>query len=147
MGVPIEAILNRKGRDVVTVRPDATVADAADILAAHNIGALVVSTDGETLEGIVSERDIVRRLADTGSHCLELSVSDVMTEVVSTATGDETADELMQTMTTQRHRHIPVVKGGKLAGIVSIGDVVKSRMDELEIETEALKDYVTGSSY
>lgn len=147
MAVSIDAILNRKGHDVATIAPEATVAAAADLLRQHRIGALVVSRDGSAVDGIVSERDIVRRLSDVGAGCLELTVGEVMSTEVTTCSGGETADDLMGIMTEGRHRHVPVVKEGELAGIVSIGDVVKSRMDELETEAEALKEYVTGSKY
>ncbi len=147
MTVQIGAILNRKGTDVVTIQPDATIDQAARRLQEHDIGALVVSSDGEHVEGIISERDIVRQLATRGAECLELPVREVMTTEVQTCGRDATADDLMATMTTRRIRHVPVFEEGRLAGIVSIGDVVKSRMDELEIKAGALEDYVTGSGY
>lgn len=147
MATRVAAILERKGTDVVTVTTEATVADAARALAEHGIGALVVSPDGAAVAGVVSERDIVRRLADIGPDCLLESITEVMTADVTTCTRDQTADALMQTMTDSRVRHLPVVEDGRLGGIVSIGDVVKSRMDELETEAETLQEYVTGSSY
>lgn len=141
----VSSILSRKGREVVTITPDATVSAAVDLLTEHNIGALVVSRDGRTVEGIVSERDLVRQLSASGAEALGWSVRDVMTAEVMTCTGETTVDELMATMTERRIRHIPVVEGGILIGLVSIGDVVKCRVVELEVETQALSDYVTGS--
>ena len=143
----VSVILERKGSDVATISPDATLADAVTLLAERGVGALVVSTGGGSVDGILSERDIVRRLATDGQDTLRLLVRDAMTAEVRTCTRATTVDELMATMTERRIRHVPVVVDGRLAGIVSIGDVVKSRMDELEIETEALHDYVTGSGY
>lgn len=147
MTVRVAVILARKGDDVATIRPGATVAEAARTLAEHDVGALVVSSDGRTVEGIVSERDIVRRLAESGAATVRVSVADVMTADVTTCGSDATVDELVATMTNRRVRHVPVVDQGGLAGIVSIGDVVKSRMDDLETQTETLSEYVTGSSY
>ncbi len=147
MAIPVAAILDRKGRNVVTIQPDATVDEATRLLAEHNIGALVVSQSGDEVEGIISERDIVRQMAEVGGEVGGLTVRDVMTAEVTTCTRDMTSDDLMATMTAGRIRHVPVLQDGKLGGIISIGDVVKSRIDELEIETESLKEYVTGSSY
>lgn len=147
MSVQVGAILERKGSDVVTVASQTTLADAARRLAEHGIGALVVSDDGRVLAGIVSERDIVRRLAAAGADCLRQTVGEVMSSPVTTCTRATTTDELMSLMTESRIRHVPVVEDGQLVGIVSIGDVVKSRIDELEIQSEALREYVTGSGY
>jgi CBS domain-containing protein len=147
MTVRVGVILARKGSDVATIRPGATLAEAARTLAEHNIGALVVSDDGRTVEGVLSERDIVRLLARAEGDRMTVTVAEVMTTDVTTCGRDTTADELMVTMTGRRIRHVPVVEDGHLAGIVSIGDVVKSRIDELETQAEALQDYVTGSSY
>ncbi len=148
MTIPIAAILDRKGRDVLTVRPDATVADAADVLGEHGIGALVVSADGDRVEGIISERDIVRRIAADGPAILEARVDEVMTADVTTCAPTATADQLMSAMTEGRMRHVPVVDDrGRMVGIVSIGDVVKSHIDELEVQAESLQEYVTGSGY
>lgn len=143
MSVQIAAILDRKGSEVRTVPRQASVTDAVNALAEHGIGALVVSDDGRTVDGIISERDIVRRLASDGADCLDRRVEEVMTEDVTTCPPHVTADELMGTMTEGRIRHVPVVEDDEMVGIVSIGDVVKSRIDVLEIEREALKKYVT----
>ena len=147
MATRVSMILDNKGADVATIAPDATISEAVEALRADNIGALVVSPDGQAVEGILSERDIVRRLAEAGTDCLDLRVAEVMTTEVATCRKQDTADELMALMTSRRFRHLPVVEDGALAGIISIGDVVKSRIDQLETEAESLKEYVTGSAY
>lgn len=147
MSVSVRIILQRKGADVVTVASDVSIADAAEVLKEHNIGALVVSDDGESVAGIISERDIVRQLVEDGPGTLGLPVAEVMTAEVSTCGPDDQVDDLMGTMTTSRIRHLPVMEDGRLSGIVSIGDVVKSRIDDLEIQAQSLKEYVTGSGY
>jgi CBS domain-containing protein len=140
-----DQILQRKGRDVSTVAPDLTVRAAAEAMAAANVGALVVSPDGTSLAGIVSERDIVRRLAADGPGLLDQPVSALMQSEVHTCTGSDTIDQLMHRMTEHRIRHLPVVADGALAGIISIGDVVKTRVDELETEKSQLVDYIRGT--
>lgn len=140
----ISEILRRKGDSVVTITPDATVRDLLRRLAEYNIGAVVVSRDGHTIEGIVSERDIVRRLVD-GSGVLDAPVSSIMTSDVHTCGPNDTVDQLMRLMTEQRFRHVPVVAAGTLIGLVSIGDVVKSRIGELEFEREQLEHYIAGA--
>lgn len=137
-----DQILERKGRDVSTVAPDTLVRAVAEAMAAANVGALVVSSDGSTLIGIVSERDIVRRLADDGPELLDRPVSDLMQSEVHTCKGSDNVDELMHLMTEHRIRHLPVVADGALVGIISIGDVVKTRVDELETEKNQLVDYI-----
>jgi CBS domain-containing protein len=144
MSGTVAVVLARKGREVVTVRPDAAVAAAIGALAEHGIGAVVVSADGRAVDGILSERDVVRRLAALGHDGLDRPVADLMQREVVTCAPDTTLEEVMRTMTDGRFRHLPVVEGGALAGIVSIGDVVKSRLDELEVQAEALEGYVTG---
>jgi CBS domain-containing protein len=139
----INSILNHKGDDVATVAPDSTVADAVRALVDHGIGSLVVSSDGQTVEGILSERDIVRALSAHGAGTLDDPVNRLMSGDVVTCTREDTVDSLMATMTDKRVRHVPVVEDGVLAGIISIGDVVKHRVDELESETRHLKDYIT----
>jgi CBS domain-containing protein len=136
-----EVLAGKAMKDVITIRPDATVRELIHALADHNVGALIVSTDGETVEGIVSERDVVRRLRDD-EGVLASSVSDIMTTEVRTCTGNQAVNELMQIMTEGRFRHLPVLSEGKLTGIVSIGDVVKHRMSELEFERDQLDKYV-----
>ncbi|MFG2072870.1 CBS domain-containing protein [Nonomuraea maritima] len=138
----IGTILRAKGSDVTTVTPEATVRELLDKLASRNIGAVVVSSDGVTIRGIVSERDVVRRLCDRGAALLDAPVSEIMTTEVHTVEPGENVDSLRQTMTTQRFRHMPVVEDGRLVGIVSIGDVVKSTIEELETEKASLVDYL-----
>ncbi|HEY8455475.1 MAG TPA: CBS domain-containing protein [Actinopolymorphaceae bacterium] len=140
----ISEVLRVKGSHVVTINPQATVTQLLDTLAEHNIGAVVVSTDGKSIEGIASERDIVRHLTHN-TEVLDQPVSSIMTEQVHTCSPNDTVDELMRLMTTERIRHVPVVVGGRLAGLVSIGDVVKTRIGELELEREALADYIRRS--
>jgi CBS domain-containing protein len=141
----INQVLAGKGsNEVVTVRPDASVRELIGMLAEHNIGALVVSGDGARVDGIVSERDVVRRLHED-EQVLDSPVSAIMTADVHTCEGDQPVTSLMSVMTEQRVRHVPVVKDGRLAGIVSIGDVVKSRMSELEFERDQLDSYVHGA--
>ena len=141
----VHHILSIKGDAVATVGPDAAISDAVEQLRERGVGALVVSTDGHHIEGILSERDIVRRLAIDGPNIMELSVRSVMTEEVMTCGGNDDMDVLMRSMTDHRVRHLPVVdEGGVLSGIVSIGDVVKARLSELENENQALFDYIQG---
>jgi CBS domain-containing protein len=138
----IREILRRKGDAVATVTPDATVRQLLAVLAEHNIGAAVVSPDGASIAGIVTERDVVRRMHDRGAALLDHPVSDIMTTGVQTCAPTDNVEDLRRTMTENRFRHLPVVEGGRLAGIVSIGDVVKSAIDELESEREHLVDYI-----
>jgi CBS domain-containing protein len=142
--VHISEVLKSKGDAVVTVSPEATVRDLVAMLAEHNIGAVVVSTADEPLVGIVSERDIVRGLVE-GTGVLDATISDIMTSQVRTAEPTATVEDLMRLMTDHRVRHIPVVTGGRLEGIVSIGDVVKSRIRELEFERDQLESYVSNA--
>lgn len=145
MSIPIVSILDRKGRDVVTIAPDATLADAARLLSEHNIGAVVVCHGERRVDGVLSERDIVRCLARHGSEAMERPVSDAMTHEVTTCDLHMTTDQLMGIMTEGRIRHLPVVDGDHLEAIVSIGDVVKAYIDDLELERQSLEQYVTGS--
>ena len=139
----ISDVLRAKGDEVVTVEPGITVRELVTVLAEHNIGAVVVATDDTTnILGIVSERDIVRGLGD-GADVLERPVESIMTSEVHSCEPHESVDALMHLMTDQRIRHVPVMVDGKLAGIISIGDVVKSRIGELEFERDQLTSYVT----
>lgn len=138
----ISDVLRHKGAEVVTVSPTTTVRDLLRVLAEHNIGAAVVSSDRVTIEGIVSERDVVRRLTG-GTSVLDQPVSAIMTSDVHTCVPSTTVTELMQLMTERRVRHVPVVLDGRLAGLVSIGDVVKTRIGELEFEREQLANYIS----
>ena len=139
----IADVLRSKGSDVATVDPSVTVAELISQLATHNVGALPVVNGGQ-LVGIVSERGVVRRLHDAGPELLEASVGDIMiTGVTTCAPGDSVAD-IAAVMTNRRFRHLPVVVDGQLAGIVSIGDLVKARIDLLESEREQLQSYIAG---
>ena len=138
----VETILKTKGRNVVTMSPDATVAAAAQELQQRGIGAIVVIDESEAVSGIISERDVVHTLAKTGPSSLSLPIGEVMTRRLYTCKLTDTINDLMALMTAQRIRHLPVVEKGKLCGIVSIGDVVKYRLQEVEFEAGALRDYV-----
>jgi CBS domain-containing protein len=140
----INEVLKGKGDHVVTVSPETSVRDLIATLAEHNIGAVVVSTADEPIVGIVSERDIVRGLVD-GTGVLEATIADIMTSKVRTAEPTATVEDLMRLMTDHRIRHVPVVSDGVLQGIVSIGDVVKSRIGELEFERDQLESYVSNA--
>ncbi len=148
----IKNVLQVKGADVATISPDATLTDLVDELAKYGIGAMVVSSDGSTIDGIVSERDIVRALRSEGLpalresrliHLDRVTVRDIMTAEVTTCEPSTSIDHVMSMMTASRIRHVPVVTGDKLVGIVSIGDIVKARISHLEWERSALVDYVT----
>lgn len=140
----IEHILATKGTEVISVPSSATVAQAVDVLRSRGIGAVVVSDDGRSPAGILSERDVVRLLADTGPSALTRPVSTAMTSSVHTCGPEASLDDLMAMMTTHRVRHLPVVRDGAMVGLVSIGDVVKHRVGELAQEAQALHDYVTS---
>lgn len=141
----VESILNAKGRSVITIAPDASVGDAVELLRAKGIGALVVSGDGASVAGILSERDIVHALSERGPRLLELKVSDLMTRHVFTCKPGDSVADLMAEMTDRRIRHLPVVENGRLKGIVSIGDVVKNRLDEVESEASSLRQFITSA--
>jgi CBS domain-containing protein len=141
----ISDILRHKGTVVETVRTDASVGDLLARLSVHNVGALVVSDDGQTVAGIVSERDVVRRLHVEGAGLLNHRVRDIMTADVATCDPSHAVDDLMRLMTERRIRHVPVLVDGRLAGLVSIGDVVNHRVGELEEERHQLESYISGS--
>jgi CBS domain-containing protein len=138
----VREILEHKGRRVVTIRPDATISTAVHRLALERIGALVVSEDGGVIAGILSERDIVRALVEDGGAIMgpDRRVADLMTTGVRTCGPDDNVKNVMADMTRHRFRHMPVVENGRLAGLVSIGDVVKSRLEEMELETVVLRE-------
>lgn len=138
----VEHILSEKGRDVVTIEADRTLAEAADCLARHRIGAIVVAGPDGSVRGILSERDIVRAVARQGALALDARVVDHMTADVVTCHRGVGIDSLMEQMTRGKFRHIPVLDGGRLIGIVSIGDVVKQRLAEMEAEQQALREYI-----
>jgi CBS domain-containing protein len=140
----VEGILRAKGARVVTIRPDATVADLVRGLREERIGAMVVSEDGHHVDGIVSERDVVRALAEIGAAAIQQRVSDIMTTPVTTCAPTDPVKSLMELMTKQRIRHLPVVEHGVIAGIVSIGDVVKNRLDEMATEASVLREAYLG---
>jgi CBS domain-containing protein len=137
----IRSILNNKGHQIVSVEPDAKLATAIRTLGEKKIGAVLVMDQGQ-LEGILSERDIVRVLGERGAGVLEEPVSEVMTRKVVTCKESDTVAELMEMMTTGKFRHLPVVDSGKVVGLISIGDIVKRRVQEYETEQEALRDYI-----
>ena len=130
--------------DVATIAPGASVADAASLLSEKRIGALVVSRDGKSIEGILSERDIVRELGRKGPACLGNAVSEMMTPKIVGCTAHDTADMVLQKMTEGRFRHMPVMEGKKMVGLISIGDVVKARLSELAMEKDALEGMIMG---
>jgi CBS domain-containing protein len=139
----IADVLRNKGTTVATVGPDASVAELLGELATHNVGALPV-IDGGNLVGIVSERDVVRRLHAGGARLLQATVADIMTTEVTTCSPNDDVSDLAAVMTSRRFRHLPVVVDGELAGIVSIGDLVKARIDLLESERAQLQNYIAG---
>ena len=138
----VKTILAAKGGDVVSIEPTADLAAAARLLTTRRIGALVIRGAGERLAGIISERDIMRALAEHGAEALGLPVGQVMTREVETCGADDNVASLMERMTMGKFRHLPVIEQGRLIGLVSIGDVVKQRVEEFEREQEALRDYI-----
>ncbi|HVV93988.1 MAG TPA: CBS domain-containing protein [Hyphomicrobiales bacterium] len=138
----VQAILAAKGTDVVSIAPERTLAEAVALLASRRIGALVVSAGGGRLAGILSERDIVRALAAAGAEALASAVGDHMTTTVATTTDEEPMPSLMERMTEGRFRHMPVMADGRVVGVVSIGDVVKHRVAEIEAEAHAMREYI-----
>lgn len=140
----ISSVLADKGATVATVGTTVTVADAVAVLSRLNIGALVVSDDGKHIDGIISERDVVRRISARGHAVLGDPVASIMSTQVHTCSPEDDTEELMSTMTNRRTRHVPVLCGGQLCGIVSIGDVVKARIQELERHRKELEDYITA---
>jgi CBS domain-containing protein len=141
----VEQILRNKGNWVATIRSGATVAEAIDLLNRERIGALVVSDDGEAVDGLLSERDIVIALDRHGADLLSCLVGEVMSHTVVTCDPEDSLGDLMAEMTDRRIRHFPVVAGGRLCGIVSIGDLVKSRLDEVEFEANSLRSFIAGA--
>ncbi len=141
----VVSILSSKGATVVTLRPTDTILSVIHTLTGEGIGSIVLSDDGAMIKGIISERDVVRGFAEHGPDTLELQASKLMTQRVETCSPDTTLQEVMIVMTKYRIRHLPVTEDGILCGIISIGDVVKHRLEEVEAEASALKSYVTGS--
>ncbi|GGM98657.1 signal transduction protein [Terrabacter tumescens] len=141
----VSDVLRNKGSEVITIKPDETVSTLLDLLTEHRIGAVVVSTDGSSIDGIVSERDVVSHLHSSGTGVLEAPVSQIMTSEVTTGSAGDNIADLAGTMTELRVRHVPIVDAdGRLAAIVSIGDIVKHRLSELQSERDQLRDYISS---
>ncbi|MCC5999356.1 MAG: CBS domain-containing protein [Pararhodobacter sp.] len=140
----VKQILKSNAGSVVTIRPDASLTEAAELLAARRIGALIVSNDGEAVLGILSERDIVRELGKRGTPCLDDKVEKVMTRSIYACSLEDNTDHVLDTMTKRRFRHMPVMEGSRMIGVISIGDVVAARLTELESEKDALPGMIMG---
>lgn len=138
----VKAILSRKGYAVTTIEPTATLAEAAKLLSERRIGAVVVKGAGDRVAGLLSERDIVHMLAEKGPVALAVTVGQAMTRRVVTCREGDTVGDIMEHMTTGKFRHLPVVEDDRLVGIVSIGDIVKHRLEEMEAETNAMREYI-----
>src|SRR5215471_10099292 len=138
----VKTILAAKGGEVITIEPTADLAAAAQLLSAHRIGAVLIRGAGGRIAGILSERDIVRALSEHGAAALSLPVGQVMTRNVATCGEDDSVASIMERMTTGKFRHLPVVEKEELIGLISIGDVVKHRVEEVENESEAMRDYI-----
>jgi len=142
----VAAILKHKGYQVTTVGPTASIAEVAEVLATHRIGAALVMDRADQLLGIISERDIVRSLAANGGHTLEMTAGQLMTRALQIASPDTTVEEAMHMMTEGRFRHLPVIDHGRVAGLISIGDVVKARIMQQAHEVDSLRAYVAGAA-
>ncbi len=140
----VEQILARKGSEVVTVSPDVPVGEAARVMAERRIGAVLVRGETGVIDGILSERDIVRGMAEVGGECARQPVSSLMTSEVAFCDPSDTIDELMEIMTARRFRHLPVMSNNRLVGMISIGDVVKHRIGEIQGEAEAMRAYIAN---
>jgi CBS domain-containing protein len=140
----VKQIFKQKDRRIITVQPGDTVAAAAEVLKRENIGALMVTGPSGELAGILSERDIVRAMPKHGPDLFSLTAEQLMTRNVITCSSEDRVHDLMKKMTAGRFRHLPVVDDGNLTGIISIGDVVKNRLEELEAETSQLRDYIAS---
>ncbi len=136
----VAEILKQKGQNVISVRPTESIETLAHRLRLARIGAMVVLGEGGALDGIISERDIIHGIAEHGAKCLSLTVADLMTTRVLTCTPDDNVTRIARTMTESRIRHLPVVEGGNLVGVVSVGDVVKNRLEEMSLEASVLRD-------
>ena len=141
----VASILTIKGKDVISITPERTLADATRLLERHGIGTLVVTQGDNVILGILSERDIVRALARSGAAVLDQPISEHMTKTVKTCVRGDTLRSIMERMTEGRFRHMPVVEEGRIAGIISIGDVVKFRLGELEAEASAMREYIASA--
>jgi len=140
-----EHILRRKGTKTITIGPDATLKEASRVLSKHDIGALVVTDDDGQILGVLSERDIVRQISERGPVALRLSVEKTIDDEPATCTPDDKVKDLMEFVTRERVRHLPVLKDGALNGVISVGDLLKSRMEEMETEKRVLRDRLMGS--
>jgi CBS domain-containing protein len=138
----VKAILAAKGGGIICIEPTADLAAAAKLLSTHRIGVVVIRGAGDRLAGILSERDIVRAVAEHGAAALTLPVGQIMTREVATCTEDDTCATIMEHMTQRKFRHMPVMSRGEMVGLISIGDIVKQRVDEIERESEAMRDYI-----
>jgi CBS domain-containing protein len=141
----VAQILRTKGKAVTTVAPELRIAEVVETMTRRRIGAVLVTSGENEVAGILSERDVIQGLANRGAHLLEMRVSEIMTKEVVTCTPDNTVEEIMRVMTNRRVRHIPVLEGGRLCGIISIGDVVKNRLEELSAESDMLRNYIAGA--
>jgi CBS domain-containing protein len=141
----VKTILAAKGGEIVSIEPSADLAAAAKLLSIHRIGAVLIRGAGGRLSGILSERDIVRALSEHGAAALTLPVAQIMTRNVMTCTEDDTCASIMEQMTAGKFRHLPVVTDGQLVGLISIGDVVKERVEEIERESEAMREYIRSA--
>jgi CBS domain-containing protein len=141
----VKTILAAKGGDVICIEPTATLAAATQLLTKHRIGAVVICGAGGRLAGILSERDIMRTLSEHGAEALNMQVGQVMTRNVLTCSEDDSIADIMERMTAGKFRHLPVLTKGRLAGLISIGDVVKQRVEEIERESEAMRDYIRSA--
>ena len=142
----VRQILTSKGGDIVSIGPSARIADVAALMGKKRIGAIVVLEADDRIVGIISERDVTRGLAEHGAGLLSMTTDQIMTRDVVTCTPEDGTDKLMRKMTTGRFRHLPVVENAKMVGIVSIGDIVKHRLEELENEASLLQDYIAGAA-
>ena len=142
----VQAMLAKKGGRVVTTRPNASISTVTHMLNVERIGALVVSSDGVRIDGVISERDIIRGLVAHGTELMQMHAADLMTREVRTCRPEDNVKDVMSKMTHSRVRHLPVLDDGKLCGMISIGDVVKNRLEDLELETSVLQDYAVGRS-
>lgn len=139
-----QILKSKASSDVVTIGPEASVSDAAKELSARRIGSLIVSSDGKTAEGVLSERDIVRELGNRGEGCLTETVGSMMTKDPVSCGPDDSADKVLRLMTEGRFRHMPVVQGGEMIGLITLGDAVKARLQEVSMEKEALEGMIMG---
>lgn len=139
-----DILLSKSNSGVLTISQSQSIRDAVADLAAQKVGALVVSDDGATIDGILSERDIIREMGQVGPECLDKSVAELMTGTVSCASLNDTSQQVLETMTTGRFRHMPILDDGKLSGVISIGDVVKARLEEMAQENSAMVDMIRG---